>query len=66
MHDIVQFQDKETKGYIKIDRTKKIVLGHKEVLPNTPWLGLQVVDYDERYKSYVGLDDIVGWLNRQP
>lgn len=68
MANIVQFKDKKTNAYVKIDKAKRLILGHKEIMPECPWLDLPIVKYSAKYNEYSTLEELVNfsrWLARK-
>jgi len=67
MSNIVQFKDKESNSYIKINLKHKTILEHKELFPDEPFNEIKVVEYDKKYKNYTRLEEMAcmqGWLTR--
>lgn len=67
MSNIVQFKDKESNAYVKINLRYKTILERKELFPNEPFKSIDVVEYNKKYKNYTRLEEIAsmqGWLTR--
>jgi len=67
MSNIVQFKDKESNAYVKINLKYKTILERKELFPNEPFKSIDVVEYNKKYKNYTRLEEIAsmqGWLTR--